>query len=177
MEKKELKPTNKFKNMTHLREFTTPEFPAILSAGDKNGYNSMAIGWGSIGVIWRKTTFTVYVKPERYTHQFIDKSQFFTVSIIDKKFMGKFNVYGTKSGRDVNKEKESGFHIKFLDNGGITFEEAKEVFVCKIICKTHLKEDEVDKSIIKLYEDNIKGFVSTKPHSQYIGEIIEHYTK
>ena len=33
MENKELKPTDKFKNMNRLREFTTPEFPAILTAG------------------------------------------------------------------------------------------------------------------------------------------------
>ena len=177
MENKELKPTDKFKNMNRLREFTTPEFPAILTAGDKNAYNSMTIGWGSLGVIWRKPTFTVYVKPERYTYQFIEKSKYFTVSIIDKKFMNGFAVYGSKSGRDINKEKESGYHIKFLDNGGITFEEAKEVYVCKIICKAHLKEEDVDEEIIKLYKDNIKGFISTKPHGQYIGEIIGHYVK
>ena len=41
--------------------------------------------------------------------------------------MDGFGVYGSKSGRDVNKEKESGFHIKFLDNGGITFEEARSI--------------------------------------------------
>ena len=91
--------------------------------------------------------------------------------------MKGFEVYGTKSGRDVNKEKESGYHIKFLDDGGITFEEAKEVFVCKIICKTHLKEEDLDEEIIKLYEANLAGFKSTKPHGQYIGEIIGHYTK
>ena len=177
MEEKELKPTDKFKNMLRLKEFTTPQFPAILTAGDKNNYNSMTIGWGSLGVIWRRPTFTVYVKPERYTYEFIEKSKFFTVSIIDQKYMKGFEVYGTKSGRDVNKEKESGYHIKFLDDGGITFEEAKEVFVCKIICKTHLKEEDLDKEIIQMYEANLAGYKSTIPHGQYIGEIIGHYIK
>ena len=175
--KKELKPTDKFKNMMRLKEFTMPEFPAILTAGDKDSYNSMTIGWGTLGVIWRRPTFTVYVKPERYTYEFIEKSKYFTVSIIDKQYMKGFPVYGNKSGRDVNKEKESGYHIKFLEDGGITFEEAKEVFVCKIICKTQLKESDVDKEIIQLYEDNLQTYISTKPHAQYIGEIIGHYTK
>ena len=133
MEEKELKLTDKFKNMLRLKEFTTPQFPAILTAGDKNNYNSMTIGWGSLGVIWRRPTFTVYVKPERYTYEFIEKSKFFTFSIIDQKYMKGFEVYGTKSGRDINKEKESGYHIKFLDDEGITFEETKGVFICKII--------------------------------------------
>ena len=46
MPKGELVPTDKFKKMTFLKEFTTPQMPAILSAGDKNHYNSMAIEWG-----------------------------------------------------------------------------------------------------------------------------------
>ena len=52
--KGELVPTDKFKNMVYLKSFTTPAMPAILSAGDKNGYNSMAIEWGSIGVSWKR---------------------------------------------------------------------------------------------------------------------------
>ena len=68
MPKGELVPTNKFKNMVFLKEFTTPQMPAILSAGDKNSYNSMAIEWGSIGVSWKMPIFTVYVKDERYTY-------------------------------------------------------------------------------------------------------------
>ena len=98
-QKKELKPTDKFKNILRLKEFAMPEFPAILTAGDKNSYNSMTIGWGTLGVIWRRPTFTVYVKPERYTYEFIEKSKYFTVSIIDKQFIKGFPVYGTKSGR------------------------------------------------------------------------------
>ena len=46
MPKGELVPTDKFKGMSHLREFTTPNMPAILTSGDKNNYNSMTIGWG-----------------------------------------------------------------------------------------------------------------------------------
>ena len=62
----ELVSTDKFKNMIYLKEFTTPRMPAILSAGDKNSYNSMAIEWRSLGVAFRKPVFTVYVKPDRY---------------------------------------------------------------------------------------------------------------
>ena len=98
--------------------------PAIVTSGDINSYNSMVIGWGSIGVGFAKPIFTVYVKPERYIYQFMDKSDIFTVSYIDKKLFGKFGVYGSKSGKDMNKEEVSGTHIKFLDDGGITFEEA-----------------------------------------------------
>ena len=57
MPKGELVPTDKFKNMKYLKEFTTPRMPEILSAGDKNSYNSMNIEWGSLGVAFKKPIF------------------------------------------------------------------------------------------------------------------------
>ena len=172
-----LKKTDKFSDMKYLQKFETPEMPAILSVGTKDNYNSMMIGWGSLGVAWKKPIFTVYVKPETYTHEFMEKNDLFTVSFIKGNIYNEFILYGSLSGRDFNKEKLSGAHIKFLDDGGITFEEAVEVFVCKKIAYFNLEEDEVDKSIIDLYNNNFAVYSSTKPHSVYIGEIIGHYVK
>ena len=174
-----LKPTNLFSNkMTLLTtDITIPAMPAIVTSGDKNSYNSMVIGWGSIGVGFAKPIFTVYIKPERYTYQFIDKSDIFTVSYIDKKEYPKFTVYGTKSGKDINKEEASGSHIKFLDDGGITFEEAVEVFVCKTIAKSHLTENDVHQDVIDLYNSKLDVYFSTHPHTVYTGEIIGHYKR
>jgi flavin reductase (DIM6/NTAB) family NADH-FMN oxidoreductase RutF len=177
MPKGELVPTDKFKNMIYLKEFTTPRMPAILSAGDKNSYNSMAIEWGSLGVAFRRPIFTVYVKPDRYTYEFMEKAKIFTVNIINKKIYKKFAIYGTKSGRDINKEEEAGTHIRFLDDGGITFDEAEEVYVCKIITKSYLKEENMDQSIFELYKSSPKVYKSLKPHTIYIGEIIGHYIR
>ena len=171
-----LKKTDKFSDMKYLQKFETPEMPAILSVGTKDNYNSMMIGWGSLGVAWKKPIFTVYVKPETYTHEFMEKNDLFTVSFIKGNIYNEFILYGSLSGRDFNKEKLSGSHIKFLDDGGITFEEAVEVFVCKKIAYFNLKEDEVDKSIIDLYNNNLAVYSSTKPHSVYIGEIIGDYS-
>ena len=172
-----LKETSTYKSITRLSSITLPEAPAILSSGTKDKYNSMAIGWAQFGVVWRKPVITVYVKPERYTYEFINNSNYFTLSFFEKKYNNIFSVYGTKSGRDINKEKESGLHILFLDNGGITFAEANQVFVCRIIYKHKINIDEVDKSIIELYESNLAGFKSTDPHGEFVGEIIAHYVK
>ena len=177
--KGELKPTGLFPKKLPLltEELTIPPMPAILTAGDKNSYNSMTIGWGSIGVGFARPIFTVYVKPERYTYQFIEKSKIFTVSYIDKKLYSKFGPYGNKSGKDVNKEEVSGTHIKFLDDGGITFEEASEVFVCKIIAKQHITEKDIHQDIIDLYNGKLSVYFSTNPHVSYVGEIIGHYKR
>ena len=177
--KGELKPTGLFSKKLSLltEDMTIPAMPSILTAGDRNSYNSMIIACGTIGFGFGKPIFTVFVKPERYTYQFIDKNDIFTVSYIDKKSYRKFGPYGSKSGRDINKEETCGTHIKFLDDGGITFEEAVEVFVCKIVAKAHLTENDVRQDVIDIYKNNLEAYVSTHPHSVYIGEIIGHYKR
>ena len=174
----ELVPTDKFKNMVFLKEFTTPQMPAILSAGTKDHYNSMAIEWGSIGVSWKMPIFTVYVKDQRYTYEFMQTTEIFTVSIINKKLFKKFAlVYGTKSGKDINKEEAAGTHIKFLDDGGITFDEAEEVYVCKMLGKAYIQEKDRTPALKGFYEKNKQYWKTMDPHGIFIGEIIGHYIR
>ena len=173
----ELVPTDKFKNMQYLKAFTTPEMPAILSAGTKDHYNSMAIEWGSIGVSWKMPIFTVYVKDERYTYQFMQTTEVFTVSIINRNIFKKFAVYGTKSGRDINKEEVAGTHIRFLDDGGITFDEAEEVFVCRMLGKAYIQNEDAYPGLKAFYERQKKYFKTMDPHAIFIGEIIGHYIR
>ena len=176
--KKELVPTDVFGDMKLLDSFTTPKMPAIISAGTKESHNSCVIGWGLLGVAWSKPLFIVYVKPDRYTYQFMEKSDYFTVSFIKKSLYKKFRIYGNKSGRDINKEEESGAQIQFLDNGGITFKEAEEVYVCKMIAKIQLEDKNLSPEIIEFYDKASTLFKQTKqPHGVYIGEIIGHYKK
>ena len=176
--KKELIPTDVFEDMKLLDSFTTPKMPAIVSAGTKESHNSCVIGWGLLGVAWSKPLFIVYVKPDRYTYQFMEKSDYFTVSFIKKSLYKKFRIYGNKSGRDINKEEESGAQIQFLDNGGITFKEAEEVYVCKIMAKIQLEDKNLSPEIIEFYDKASTLFKQTKqPHGVYIGEIIGHYKK
>ena len=174
--KGELLPTTKFLNMTYLKDITTPVMPAILSVGNKNLYNSMTIEWGSLGVAFKKPIFTVYVKPDRYTYEVMEKSDIFTVNFIERKLMKKFAIYGTKSGKDINKEEEAGTHIKFMDKG-ITFDEAVEVYVCKKMAKSVIDEKSMDPYIKELYRNNVKVYRTEVPHVLYIGEIIAHYVR
>ena len=174
----QLVPTDKFKKMVFLQKFTTPQMPAILSAGTKDHYNSMAIEWGSLGVSWKKPIFTVYVKDQRYTYEFMQTTEIFTVSIINKKLFKKFaNVYGTKSGKDINKEEAAGTHIRFLEDGGITFDEAEEVFVCRMLGKAYIQEKDRSPALKEFYEKNKDYWKTMDPHGIFIGEIIGHYIR
>ena len=175
---KQLIPTDVFEGMKLLQPFTTPKMPAILSAGNKESHNSCVIGWGLLGVAWSKPLFAVYVKPDRYTYEFMEKTEFFTVNFIKKSLYPKFRPYGNQSGRDIDKERVTGAQIEFMENGGITFKEAEEVYVCKVMAKTYLEEKNLNKEIIDFYDKASTLFKQTKePHGIYIGEIIGHYKK
>jgi len=174
----QLVPTDKFKKMVFLQKFTTPQMPAILSAGTKDHYNSMVIDWGSLGVSWKMPIFTVYVKDQSYTYEFMQTTETFTVSIINKNLFKKFaDAYGTKSGKDINKEEAAGTHIRFLEDGGITFDEAEEVFVCRMLGKAYMQEKDQSPALKEFYEKNKQDWKTMDPHGIFIGEIIGHYIR
>ena len=67
--------------------------------------------------------------------------------------------------------------IKFLEKGGVTFDEAVEVYVCKIMAKSIIDEKTMDPYIKELYRNNVKVYKSEVPHVLYIGEILYHYVR
>lgn len=53
---------------------------ALLTAGDENGFNTMTVSWGAMGFMWGKPSVTVYIRPQRYTKEFVDTRDTFTLS-------------------------------------------------------------------------------------------------
>ena len=53
---------------------------ALLKAGTKDKFNTMTISWGGLGTLWGKPVATVYVRQSRYTHDFMDDNDYFTIS-------------------------------------------------------------------------------------------------
>lgn len=97
-----------FKKMDVRKDFTENGFQwfrdaELLAAGDKEKSNAMTIGWGGIGTLWGRTALTVYVAEKRYTKEFMDKSEYFTVMAFDVEHSKVLNYMGTKSGRDGDK--------------------------------------------------------------------------
>ena len=139
---------------------------AIVTAGTKDKFNSMTISWGSMGTIWNKKVITIYIRPERYTYEFIKNNDYFTVSFYDNKYKDKLLVFGTKSGKDIDKVKETNFTPKYLDNS-ITYEEAKETFICKKLYIEQMNKDSLP--------EEVKSFYGDMGESHYIilGEVID----
>ena len=91
---------------------------ALLTAGSMDKFNTMTISWGGLGTIWGMPVATVYVRTSRYTHDFMDDNEYFTVSFYPEEMKKTLGVLGSKSGREIDKNlpdrKEDTISIEFL---------------------------------------------------------------
>ncbi len=124
----------------------------LISAGDENGYNMMTASWGFAGEMWGNDSVVAMIRPQRYTMEFVDNNDYFTLSFYgENKDIHK--VCGSKSGRDVNKTELTGLTPVFSDNT-VYFDEARLVLVCKKQYVSRLKEEcFIDKEPLKWYND------------------------
>lgn len=139
---------------------------ALLTAGNKEKFNTMTISWGGLGTLWGKPVANVYVRTTRYTHEFIDNSDYFTISFFSDEYKKTLAVLGSKSGRDMDKMKDSGLVPKQLEHS-MTFEEAEVTLVCKKLFKQTLDVKNMPEDIRTQYYEN------QPDHDMYIGEVLE----
>lgn len=145
---------------------------AFLTVKDMDGrLNTMAIGWASIGIMWRKPVFTVMVRYSRETYKLIGNAEDFTVSFPTKNQLAKELAYcGVKSARDVDKFKE--LNLKTADSKTVKTPVIADCDVhieCKIICKQALDPAGFGEYITDVYREQ-KDY-----HVLYYGEILSCY--
>lgn len=139
---------------------------ALVTAGVEGDFNTMTIGWGGLGTLWGKPVATVYVKPVRYTHEFLERNEYFTVSFFDKAYKKALGILGSRSGRDGDKVGAAGLVPVYL-NGAVTFREAKLTLLCKKIYRQDLDVSAMPADVVKTY------YGTEEPHTMYVGEVIE----
>lgn len=140
----------------------------LITAGTKDSFNTMTASWGGIGWLWNKPVAFVFVRPERYTYEFIEKYESFTLSFLGEENKKIHAVCGSKSGRDTDKIKETGLKPIFTKQGNVLFEQARLSLECRILYADRIDaESFLDKDIIsKWYGDTHGDF-----HKMYIVEI------
>ena len=133
----------------------------LITAGNEEKYNMMTASWGFAGEIWGNDSVMALVRPQRYTMEFINDSDYFTLSFYgDEK--GLHKVCGSKSGRDVDKTALTGLTPVFSDNT-VYFDEARLVLVCKKQYVGKLSpEDFIDKEPLKWYNDDFHYMIIGK---------------
>lgn len=142
----------------------------LIASGDPGDYNVMTASWGLMGVLWNRNVINVVVRPQRYTFEYLEKNQFFTVSVLSEGFDSAYRVCGTMSGRDGDKAAAAGLHPVSVDHG-VSFQEAKLVLVCRKIYVQDLASNcFVDASLDE------KNYAQKDYHRMYCGEILSILT-
>ncbi len=135
----------------------------LITAGDEKSYNTMTASWGGMGVLWNKNVIYGFVRPQRYTFDFIENNPYFSISFYPPNMKEMLNFCGTKSGRDVNKVQVCNLNPIF--DKAPYFQEAELVFICK---KIHAQFIDhrcfIDRQICQNYQNN-------DYHKFYVGEI------
>lgn len=167
-----------FKKFNVREDFTENGFQwfhdaELLAAGDSIKSNAMTIGWGSIGTLWGRTALTVFVAEKRYTKEFMDKAQYFTVMAFEVKDSKILNYMGSKSGRDGDKAKALGLHTAYTPNGTPYYTEASMVIECKIMYSAPFDPKGFKSDAPKKMYANFPAGI----HTMYIGEVVNAWKK
>jgi len=144
---------------------------AFLTVKDGDRLNTMTIGWGSIGYIWQKPILMVMVRYSRYTHELIDKSKDFSVSIPSLGELKKpLAIAGTKSGREIDKFKEANLTVqKAQCIESPVIGECGLIFECQLVFKQVMEPENLANSI----RENC--YPKDDYHVMYYGEILTCY--
>ncbi len=138
----------------------------LITAGNKEKFNTMTASWGMMGILWNKDVATAFVRPQRYTFEFLEKNDYYTLSFFESKYKKQLSYCGRNSGRNVDKIKETGL-TPIFDEQAPYFKEASTVFICKKIYGQFISpEGFIDVDLDKNYEN--KDY-----HKMYVGEIIK----
>ncbi len=169
---------NGYKKIDVRKDFTENGFQwfhdaELLAAGNKEKSNAMTIGWGGIGTLWGRTALTVYVAEKRYTKEFMDQEEYFTVMTFDVEHSNVLRYMGTKSGRDGDKAAALGLHTAYTANGTPYYTEAVMVIECKIMYAAPFDPQYFKSDAPK----NMYAHFPAGIHSMYIGEVVNAWKK
>ncbi|MFO7721798.1 MAG: flavin reductase [Bacteroidales bacterium] len=140
----------------------------LIAAGtEEKGFNMMTASWGGLGWLWEKPVSFIFVRPQRYTYEFTEREDYYTVTFYDEQHRDILRKMGSVSGRNFDKIRQSGLTPFTTDNGSVAFKEAKIILECRKLYASNVLEDGfVDKKLGQQIYPN-KDF-----HKMYVGEIM-----
>ncbi|MBR6786221.1 MAG: flavin reductase [Clostridia bacterium] len=142
----------------------------LVTAGNAEKFNTMTISWGGLGEIWGKDAVFIFIRPQRYTYEFIEKEDIFTLSFYGNEYKDALKICGSKSGRDIDKVAATDLTPVFAD-GGVTFEQAEYTLVCRKMASQFIDPKGFEDEAIE------KNYAAGDYHKVYIGEILKVYAK
>ena len=144
-----------------------------LASGKEGDMNAMTIGWMTLGRIWSDPVAMVYVSPDRYTFEFMESNEYFTITAFPEDDRDKLMFIGTRSGRDGDKIKDAGLTVEYTELGNPTFANGTLMIECRKIYSDPIDSSVMDKDIRKRFYEDYKQTV----HHLYVGEIVNVWVK
>lgn len=141
----------------------------LITAGTPDNCNTMTASWGGVGVMWGTPMATIYVRPQRYTKEFIDSEEYFTLSFFNEEQRANLTYCGKISGRDQDKIAHCGYTV--IQDKAPYFAEAELVFVCRKRFSQPLDGTQIPADIRE------KWYPESDFHHLYFGEIITALVK
>jgi flavin reductase (DIM6/NTAB) family NADH-FMN oxidoreductase RutF len=139
----------------------------LITAGDPGNFNTMTTSWGALGILWHLPVSICFVRPHRYTFEFMEASEYYTLCFLEEQYRDMLQFCGTHSGKDVDKVAETGLVPLTTETGNIFYEQCKLVLECRKLYSDFLKEERVE--LQNLID---KNYPKKDFHKFYIGEII-----
>jgi len=136
----------------------------LIAAGNEQAHNTMTASWGGLGVLWNKQVSTVYIRPSRYTMEFVERETHYALCFFDESYREALTYCGRHSGRDVDKCAQTGLTPCF-DQAAPYYKEASLVLICR-----KLYAQDMDPSLF-LEESIENNYHGSDYHRMYIGEI------
>ena len=126
--------------------------------------NTMTASWGGFGILWNKPVAFVFIRPQRYTFEFTEKTDGMTLSFFSGEYRDALKLCGRVSGRDCDKIKEAGL-TPVLIGERAAFAQARMVMSCRKLYADDLKEGAfIDPALLSNYS-------AGDYHTMYIVEI------
>lgn len=139
----------------------------LITAGNGDKVNTMTASWGGFGVMWGKNAAYIVVRESRYTKEFLDSSDTFSLTFFENPPRGELKYLGGVSGRDEDKIKNARIDVcyagdtPFVGDGNL-------VFICRKMSATRIDDSTIlDKKVIENW------YADGDYHTLYIGEITE----
>lgn len=145
----------------------------LVTSGDKEHFNTMTASWGCVGWLWNKPVAVIFIRPERYTHEFIEQNETLTLSFLghEEEMRKAYNICGSRSGRNTDKMALTGLKPIATPSGNVTFEQARLTLECRKLYKNHMSLNSfLDSNINQWYGEGKGGY-----HDIYILEIAHAY--
>ncbi len=143
----------------------------LITAKKEDKVNTMTASWGGLGVMWGKNVAYAVIRPQRYTKEFVDNSQEFSLSFLGEEYRKVLTYLGTVSGRDEDKISKSELTV-VEDNNIPYFKEANTVLFCKNLFAQEIKPECLNNS-----EVDYKWYPEKDYHTLYIAEITKVMVK